>query len=266
MEGSSTEAQFWDRVAAGDAALTEDALRVLPDDLHDKAKDWLPYLGVPTFVNAMFDHIGEIRGRRVLDLGAGTGFLACALALRGAQVDALDVSPASIDVCRRRAALSGVSGSITFSVAPAEDLPYADGSFDAVAGLFVLHHTQLAAAATEIGRVLRPGGRAAFLETIGLNPLLMAARRHLTGRAGIERASSEDEAPLDKAALEILRAAFPGTVALDAPTVVFMRMGCYLPFMQNRLGQMVLAGGDRLLGGFGARASYYGRVTMTRHA
>lgn len=265
---TANEAQFWDRVAAAEGGLEAETLRVRPEDEHDRAKDWLPYLDVPVFLRAMLAHVGDVRGRRILDLGAGSGFLACALALRGAEVHALDVSPASIALCRRRAELSGVADRITYSVAPAEEIPQADGSFDAACGLFVLHHTRLEAAVRELGRVLAPGARAAFLETIGLNPLLMLARRRLAGRAGIEKASSDDEAPLDAAAFRTIEGAFPGRAQLGAPSVVFLRMGCYLPFLQNRPGQSVLAAGDRLLQGlgFGARASYYGLVTLERAA
>ena len=73
----------------------------------------------------------------------------------------------------------------------AEMLPFADGSFDAVLGKQILHHLDMTIAIPEIARVLRPGGRAVFLEPLIHNPILEGYRRltpHL--RSPTERALS----------------------------------------------------------------------------
>ena len=70
-------------------------------------------------------------------------------------------------------------------------LPFRDGAFDAVLGKQILHHLDLKIAIPEIARVLRPGGRAVFLEPLIHNPLLEGYRRltpHL--RSPTERALS----------------------------------------------------------------------------
>ena len=64
-----------------------------------------------------------------------------------------------------------------FLLAAAEQLPFADASFDAVLGKQILHHLDLDLAVAEIARVLRPGGRAVFLEPLIHNPLLEGYRR-----------------------------------------------------------------------------------------
>ena len=73
----------------------------------------------------------------------------------------------------------------------AEMLPFSAGAFDAVLGKQILHHLDLKIAIPEIARVLRPGGRAVFLEPLIHNPILEGYRRltpHL--RSPAERALS----------------------------------------------------------------------------
>jgi SAM-dependent methyltransferase len=94
-------------------------------------------------------------------------------------VTALDISSGSVEVAARRARLHGVSDRCSFVVGEAERLPFADGSFDVVVGKAVLHHLDVALAAAELERVMRPGARAAFTEPLGTNPVLGWARDHI---------------------------------------------------------------------------------------
>ena len=80
-----------------------------------------------------------VRGRRILDVGTGTGRGAIALAARGAQVTGVDASAEMLAVARRRAAESGVS--VEFVQGDAHGLSYPDRSFDVVLCLRVLMHT-----------------------------------------------------------------------------------------------------------------------------
>lgn len=260
------EVSHWDAIAAAEATHAAADLLVRPTDLHDGLKPWLDYLDLPAITAHLLRHLGPLEERTILDLGTGNGFLAAALALRGAKVVAVDISPASLRLARQRAELSGVAERIEFRLAPAEATGLADASCDAACGLFVLHHTDLAASSREIGRVLKPGGPAAFVETLAFNPVLSAARALLTGRFGIEKASSDDEAPISRAGLARLRAGFPGRVEVAMPATVCARMGCYLPALQGARPAAVLRGVDRALGrvpGLGW-LSYFGVVTMQR--
>src|SRR4051794_14579685 len=206
------EVSYWDAVAEAEAAHATEDLVVRRTDLHDGLKPWLDYLDLPAINERVLNRLGELEGRTVLDLGTGNGFLAAALALRGAKVVAVDISPASLDFARHRAELSGVADRIDFRLAPAEETGLPDVSCDAACGLFVLHHTDLDASSREIGRVLKPGAPAAFVETLAFNPILSAARAVLTGRFGIEKASSDDEAPISRAGIARLRTGFPGRI------------------------------------------------------
>lgn len=260
------ERAHWDAVAATEAASHPDALLVRENDLHDRLKPWLDYLDLPAITTRLFDRLGDLSGRTVLDLGTGNGFLAVALALRGAKVIAVDVSPSSHALARRRSELSGVADRIEFRLASAENTGLPEASCDAACGLFVLHHTNLEDSARELGRVLKPGAPAAFIETLAFNPALSAARAVLAGRFGIEKASSEDEAPIGRRGLARLRARFPGRVEVEMPVTVCFRMLCYLETLQGPRSAAALHGMDRVLGRMSGLGwlSYFGIVGMNR--
>ena len=97
-------------------------------------------------------------GERVLDVAAGNGNATLAAARRFAEVTSTDYVPALLDKGRARAAAEGLQAS--FRVADAEDLPFEDGSFDAVlstfGAMFTPDHTR---PAREMLRVVRSGGR-----------------------------------------------------------------------------------------------------------
>ena len=90
---------------------------------------------------------------RVLDLGAGTGKLAQTLAMRGLDVVAVDPSARMLDELRRACpGLEALEGR-------AEAIPLPEGCVDAVIVAQAWHWFDGSAAAAEIARVLRPGGR-----------------------------------------------------------------------------------------------------------
>ncbi|MCS6851387.1 MAG: class I SAM-dependent methyltransferase [Gemmataceae bacterium] len=162
------------------------------------------YLDHESWIRPAFAQLGDVAGRRVLDLGCGHGLAAIVLARRQAHVTALDLSRGYLREARARAAAHAVP--IDLVQADAERLPFADASFDAVWGHAILHHLRVDAAANEVRRVLRPGGVAVFCEPWGGNPLLGWARRWLP-YAHKER--TPDEQPLRPADLQVLRGLFP---------------------------------------------------------
>jgi 2-polyprenyl-6-hydroxyphenyl methylase/3-demethylubiquinone-9 3-methyltransferase len=99
----------------------------------------------------------EPAGLRVLDVGCGGGLLAEEFAGLGCEVTGVDPSRESIEVARRHASAEGLE--VQYEVGTGEELPFADGSYDAVYCCDVLEHVDsVAATIAEIGRVLRPGG------------------------------------------------------------------------------------------------------------
>lgn len=95
--------------------------------------------------------------QRILDLGTGTGVIARALARRGAAVTGIDVAESQIAQARHLAEAEGDSA--RFIVASAEDLPFADCSFDAASANQCFLYFDLPRTLTSLRRVLSPGGR-----------------------------------------------------------------------------------------------------------
>lgn len=113
---------------------------------------------IADFGPVLVDALGLGRGTRVLDVAAGTGNVAVPAARAGAEVVASDLTPELLADGQAQAEAEGVE--LTWLQADAEDLPLPDASFDAVVSavgvMFAPHHQ---AAAEEILRVCRPGGR-----------------------------------------------------------------------------------------------------------
>lgn len=108
--------------------------------------------------HTLVERLGVREGEEWLDVGSGTGGVAFLAARAGANVTGADISPVLVETARRRAAEGGLE--LRLDVADVERLPYADGSFDVVSSsVGVMFAPDHAAAARELARVIRPGGR-----------------------------------------------------------------------------------------------------------
>ena len=100
-------------------------------------------------------------GAQVLDVACGTGNVAIPLARRGYIVTGVDIATNLLAQARERAAGEGLS--VTFDEGDAEQLPYADASFDGVATMFgAMFAPRPELVAAELARVLKPGGALAM--------------------------------------------------------------------------------------------------------
>lgn len=101
----------------------------------------------------------ETSGLRVLDVGCGQGIDVYRYALAGADATGVDLTPRHVELARLHLEAMGLEAEIVQG--DAEQLPFADASFDRVSSNGVLHHTpDMPAALREIRRVLVPGGEA----------------------------------------------------------------------------------------------------------
>ncbi len=99
------------------------------------------------------------RGSAVLDVACGPGLVAFDLAATASHVTGLDLTPAMLDKARDLQEQKGL-GNLSWLRGRADDLPFPDGSFDAVVTRFSFHHlTDPARALTEMVRICRTGGR-----------------------------------------------------------------------------------------------------------
>jgi ubiquinone/menaquinone biosynthesis C-methylase UbiE len=118
-----------------------------------------------------------------LEIGAGTGYFTLNLLQLGAveRATATDISQGMLDSLASSAARVGLG--VRTVRAEAEELPFADDSFDLVTGHAILHHIpNLYRAFTEMHRVLRPGGTLAFCGEPSRNGDRLAA---IPKRAGV---------------------------------------------------------------------------------
>ena len=98
-------------------------------------------------------------GEQVLDMAGGTGDVAFRMARRGAQVTVADINADMLDVGKQRAEAKKLRG-LAWSVQNAEELSFADGSFDAYTIVFGIRNvTDIPAALREAHRVLKRGAR-----------------------------------------------------------------------------------------------------------
>ena len=129
-------------------------------------------------------------GAHVLEYGCGTGSYAFALAKHASHISGIDISKVALDQAKKRARKENVGDKIDFFLMNAEDLDYSDNTFDLVCGTGILHHLELEKALSEITRVLKPEGKAIFIEPLGHN-LFINLYRSMTPEI-----RSEDEHPL----------------------------------------------------------------------
>lgn len=105
----------------------------------------------------VFDLCGDVSGLRILDLGCGEGYCARILKQMGASsIEGIDISPEMVALAK-----SQQTDGLTFQVGDVQSLPFADGEFDLVVGVFVYNYLEIEEmfkSHDEVFRVLKPGG------------------------------------------------------------------------------------------------------------
>jgi SAM-dependent methyltransferase len=112
------------------------------------------------------------------------------------EVHAMDLSARALEAASADAKADGLR--VNYQRMSGEHLAYADAAFDLVYGSGVLHHLDLHQALAETIRVLKPCGRAVFMEPLGHNPLIRLFRR------ATPDLRTSDEHPLVMADLDMM--------------------------------------------------------------
>jgi ubiquinone/menaquinone biosynthesis C-methylase UbiE len=115
----------------------------------------------------------DIDGKKILDIGCGTGLLSIRLAENGAQVYGIDVAEGMLIHAEQRFWQRGMAGE--FRVASANEIPYGNNMFDAVVSCYVPKYCDVEKHIEEVKRILKPGGFIAEYDFsaphITINPL-----------------------------------------------------------------------------------------------
>ena len=105
-----------------------------------------------------FAEFNKWKDKKVLEIGCGVGVDTLKFAKNGAKIFAIDISPKSVALAKKRLDYNALDGEI--AVSDAENLPFLDNQFDFVYSWGVLHHTpDIKKAVSEVFRVLKTGGR-----------------------------------------------------------------------------------------------------------
>lgn len=152
------------------------------NQIYERA-DWdapIPKEILPAAERPLWDqYIGSIKGKTVLECGAGDGLLTLWLASRDARVLAVEISPVGCEVIRARAQRAQLANRVEVycgDCCQLETMMPMD-SIDVVVGASVLHHLPLSIFGTSLRKVLKPGAVGLFFENSNANPLYRFARR-----------------------------------------------------------------------------------------
>ncbi|MFI2209548.1 SAM-dependent methyltransferase [Streptomyces sp. NPDC020141] len=119
------------------------------------------------------ERLAAASGRRLLDVGCGTGRPALRIArATGARVSGISVSDQDVDLARTRADAAALADRVDFRHADARALPFEDASFDGAWAIeSMMHISDRTAALTEIARTLRPGSPLVVTDVLLRSPV-----------------------------------------------------------------------------------------------
>jgi len=148
--------------------------------------------------------VGNTSGKVIVDCGCGDGTHTLDLIRPNTTLLAFDISWNTIKRAKAsiRPIAEGVGCKLSCQQMAAEEMAYASESVDIIFGISILHHLELPLAIQEIRRVLKPGGRAIFVEPLNHNPVAKLYRV-LTPYS-----HSQTERPLDYSIIDFLKQYF----------------------------------------------------------
>ena len=137
---------------------------------------WWEDFYLPVF-EYVLPQMGTLEGKKVLELGTGTGGTATLLAKRGASVVGIDLLPFRLAEAQMRAVEHNVAEAVNFALMDATHLAFPDNTFDFIISKSVLVFTDHRQTSKECYRVLKPGGTAVFMENMRYHPMVWLYRK-----------------------------------------------------------------------------------------
>ncbi|MDQ1410167.1 MAG: hypothetical protein QOJ41_1902 [Acidobacteriaceae bacterium] len=157
----------------------------------------------PTAMENQFilQRMGDLRGKKLLDIGAGLGESSVYFALQGADVTTVDISPQMVETALKLGARFGVKLQGLVSGGEALNLP--EAAYDIIYIANTIHHVQDRALLFEqMHRALKPGGRFFSYDPLAYNPAINIYRRMAS------EVRTPDESPLTTADLRMAKKYF----------------------------------------------------------
>ena len=157
----------------------------------------------PTAMENQFilQHMGDLRGKKLLDIGAGLGESSVYFALQGADVTTVDISSQMVETALKLGAQFGVKLQGLVSGGEALNLP--EAAYDIIYIANTIHHVQdRALLFVQMQRALKPGGRFFSYDPLAYNPVINVYRRMAS------EVRTPDESPLTVADLRLAKKYF----------------------------------------------------------
>ncbi|OYD14982.1 hypothetical protein CH333_06855 [candidate division WOR-3 bacterium JGI_Cruoil_03_44_89] len=173
-----------------------------------------------SYIRCAFRALGNLREKRVLDVGCGDGKNTYMMAARAGSVFGIDIS---MGMLKRADTLREGRKNLFILEMDSENMGFREEAFDLIFGGYILHHLDIPPGLSEVYRVLKKGGMGVFIENFAFNPIINFFRENLVGRFGIPRYGTPGEHPLTYRDLKIAKSFF-GRVEIRNPDLNFMKL------------------------------------------
>jgi len=151
----------------------------------------------------MIVEMGDLKGKKILDLGTGLGEAAVYFALQGAEVVATDISGKMLELAKELAKSKGTNIKTVKATSDKINLP--DKSFDIIYTANLLHHVEIEPTIKEAKRLLKDNGRFFSWDPLAYNPLINIYRKKAM------QVRTLDEHPLTINDVKLIKSHFKNT-------------------------------------------------------
>jgi ubiquinone/menaquinone biosynthesis C-methylase UbiE len=152
--------EYWNKHTLGFQYVIDSSIQVGSREFYEHIQPWSTPNKFPWILERIEREAAILKGKHLLEIGCGVGYVSLEFLKRGVQVTATDLTLNAIELTRRHFQIKGVQAEGTHT-ANALDLPFDDNTFDAVWANGVFHHTgDPERAIQEARRVLKLRGRA----------------------------------------------------------------------------------------------------------